>query len=53
MSYRALPGFVNDTQGSFRIPWYKKEGKLRPARDWDILNCRLVTQHYKKITRIF
>jgi hypothetical protein len=20
---------------------------LRPARDWEILNCRLVTQHYK------
>jgi hypothetical protein len=22
-------------------------GILRPARDWEILNCRLVTQHYK------
>jgi hypothetical protein len=20
---------------------------LRPAKDWEILNCRLVTQHYK------
>jgi hypothetical protein len=22
-------------------------GKLRPARDWESLNCRLVIQHYK------
>jgi hypothetical protein len=22
-------------------------GIHRPARDWEILNCRLVTQHYK------
>jgi hypothetical protein len=32
---------------SFKILDTSGTDKLRPGRDWEILNCRLVTQHYK------
>jgi hypothetical protein len=31
----------------WHLSTFEYAGKLRPARDWESLNCRLVTQHYK------
>jgi hypothetical protein len=36
--------FIYVTQKNYYV---QKGGKLRPARDWESLNCRLVTQHNK------
>jgi hypothetical protein len=58
MSYRKTiekkfeeDSFVRSKLEYASITWFPHHAvhiaKLHPARDWEILNCRHVTQHYK------